>query len=59
MQSPWQTKHEDGSDDEDNVKGGKSNQEAIDRTLHLWPAKANAFKNVNKKGNSLLQMQMI
>ena len=47
IQIPWQTKHEDGSDDENNVKGGKSNQKAIDGTLHLWPA------NMQIKSSSL------
>ena len=35
---PWQTKHKDGSDDEDNVKGGQPDQKAVDWTLHLWPS---------------------
>ena len=47
IQIPRQTKHEDGSDDENNVKGGKSNQKAIDGTLHLWPA------NMQIKSSSL------
>ena len=38
IQSPWQTKHKDGGDDEDDVEGGKPDQKAVDGTLHLWPA---------------------
>ena len=45
MLSPWQAKHEDGSDDEDDVEGGEPDQKAVDRALHLWPV----YKCVNDK----------
>ena len=55
MQSPWQTKHEDGGDDENDVEGCESNQKAIDGTLHLWPgntnANTNAIRNTNTNAN--------
>ena len=38
MLSPWQAKHEDGGDDEDDVEGGEPDQKAVDGALHLWPA---------------------
>ena len=32
-----QAKHEYGGDDEDQVKTGKNNQQAVDGALHLGP----------------------
>ena len=32
-----QAEHEDGGDDQDQIKASKTYQEAIDRALHLWP----------------------
>ena len=32
-----QAEHEDGGDDEEKVKTSKTNQQAVDRALHLWP----------------------
>ena len=51
--SPWQTEHEDGGDDKDNVKGGEADQKAVDRALHLWPVRAKLW--VNSKGSNIKQ----
>ena len=51
--SPWQTEHEDGGDDKDNVKGGEADQKAVDRALHLWPVRAKLW--VNSKRSNIKQ----
>ena len=52
VESPGQTKHEDGSDDEDDVEGGEPDQKTIDGTLHLWPANTNTNTNTNENTNA-------